>query len=79
MEQLIYPLEAPEAGDPTRFGPKASNLAALSHGGLPTPGGYCLDAAAYRLQIKALGLEASARGAFSSDVGPQARVFALQM
>ena len=50
-----------------RFGPKAANLAALGQAGLPIPDGFCLDAEAYRLQIAALGLEASARGAFATD------------
>ena len=79
MSELIQPLAAPEAAQAARFGPKAANLAALSHSGLPTPGGYCLDAAAYRLQIRALGLEATARGVFSAADGPQARRHALQM
>lgn len=51
----------------------------LNHAGLPTPSGYCLDAAAYRLQIRELGLEATARGVFSADDGPAARRHALQM
>jgi len=79
MDELIHPLAAPEAAQAARFGPKAANLAALSHAGLPTPGGYCLDAAAYRLQIQALGLEATARGVFSATDGPAARRHALQM
>lgn len=72
-------LAAPAAADANRFGPKAANLAALDHAGLPTPGGYCLDAAAYRMQIAALGLESAARGAFSTDDSPQARRCALDM
>jgi len=79
MQRLVVPLAAPEAADPSRFGPKAANLAALGHAGLPVPRGYCLDAAAYRTQVKALGLEASARGVFSAEDGPQARRYALQM
>lgn len=79
MTQILIPLSAPEAADANRFGPKAANLAALGHAGLPTPGGFCLDAEAYRMQIAALGLEASARGAFSSEDSPQARRFALDM
>jgi pyruvate,water dikinase len=63
----------------TRFGPKAANLAALAHAGLPTPGGFCLDAAGYRAQIKALGLEVSARGAFATEDRSQARRYALNM
>jgi pyruvate,water dikinase len=79
MDELIRPFTAPEAADAARFGPKAANLAALSHAGLPTPGGYCLDAAAYRLQIQSLGLEGTARGVFSAADSPAARRHALTM
>lgn len=79
MSVLLVPLSAPEAADVARFGPKGANLAKLAHAGLPTPGGYCLSADAYRLQIKALGLEESARGAFAADDGAQARRCALNM
>lgn len=79
MPSLVVPLSSPAAADAARFGPKAANLAALGHAGLPTPGGYCLDADAYRRQLKALGLEAAARGAFSSDDSPQARRCALEV
>ncbi|MDH4191004.1 MAG: PEP/pyruvate-binding domain-containing protein, partial [Betaproteobacteria bacterium] len=78
-QSLIVPLSSPEAADAARFGPKAANLAALGHAGLPTPGGYAIDAAAYRTQLKALGLEATARGVFASEDSPQARRYALQM
>jgi pyruvate, water dikinase len=67
MRQLIYPLSAPEATDADRFGPKAANLAALGQLGLPVPGGFCLDAEAYRIQMRALGLEDDARAVFSPD------------
>ena len=79
MQRLVVPLAAREAADPSRFGPKAANLAALGHAGLPIPMGYCLDAAAYRTQVKALGLEAAARGVFSAEDSPQARRYALRM
>lgn len=69
MKKFVVPLAAPEASDANRFGPKAANLAALSHAGLPTPGGFCLDAEAYRTQIAALDLEESARGATSLEPG----------
>ncbi len=62
--RLFVPLDAPEAADSDRFGPKAANLAALGHAGLPTPGGYCVDAEAYRLQMRALGLQDAARLVF---------------
>lgn len=76
---LIVPLSAPEATDANRFGPKAANLAALGRSGLPIPDGFCLDAQAYRLQVEALNLGASARGAFASDDGAEARRHALRM
>ncbi len=79
MEQLVIPLSAPEATDAGRFGPKAANLAILGRAGLPIPDGFCLDAQAYRIQVSALGLEASAREAFATDDRPQARRCALAM
>jgi len=56
MTSFIIPLSSPAATDPARVGPKAANLAALTQAGLPTPGGFCLDAEAYRAQIRTLGL-----------------------
>lgn len=78
MDSLIIPLSAPEAADAGRVGPKAANLAALGHAGLPIPGGFCLDARAYRTQLRALGLEACAREVFSAE-DAQARRSALRM
>lgn len=63
----VLPLSSPEAADPARVGPKAANLAALGRAGLPTPGGYCVAAEAYRQQLAALGLEQTAREVFASD------------
>jgi pyruvate, water dikinase len=79
MKQLVVPLAAAEAADAGRFGPKAANLAALGHAGLPIPDGFCLDAEAYRVQIAALGLEDHARGAFATEDIGQARRHALAM
>ena len=56
MNRFIVPLTSPQATDPERVGPKAANLAMLGRAGLPTPGGFCLTAGAYRHQIAALGL-----------------------
>src|SRR6266571_4413845 len=56
MTEFIIPLTAAAAVDAERVGPKAANLAALAQAGLPTPGGFCLTADAYRAQIAALGL-----------------------
>jgi pyruvate,water dikinase len=79
MESLIVPLDASDAADPARFGPKAANLALLCAAGLPTPGGYAVDAGAYRAQLAALGLEATAREVFAADDRPRARRCALDM
>ncbi|MFL2546194.1 MAG: PEP/pyruvate-binding domain-containing protein [Candidatus Rariloculaceae bacterium] len=78
MRQLVFPLSAPEATDADRFGPKAANLAALGQAGLPVPGGFCLDAEAYRVQLRTLGLEETARKVFSTE-GMDARRNALAM
>jgi pyruvate,water dikinase len=56
MNRFILPLSAPQATDPDRVGPKAANLALLAGAGLPTPGGFCLTADAYRHQLTTLGL-----------------------
>lgn len=79
MNKLIIPVSSAEATNADVFGPKAANLAALGQAGLPIPEGYCVSADAYRLQVKALGLEASARGVFGADTGAQARRYALDM
>jgi len=79
MNQLVIPLTTAAATDAGRFGPKAANLAALGAAGLPIPDGFCLDAEAYRTQIRALGLEADARGVFAAQDRPQARRHALAM
>jgi pyruvate, water dikinase len=56
MTSFILPLTDPAATDPERVGPKAANLAALTHAGLPTPGGFALTAEAYRHQLRHLGV-----------------------
>src|SRR5215510_6614146 len=57
MQQFVVPLSAPEGVVADRVGPKAANLAALARAGLPTPGGFCLTADAYRHQCTQLGLD----------------------
>ena len=57
MTEFIIPLSDPGATDPERVGPKAANLAALARAGLPTPGGFCLTADAYRHQIAHLEID----------------------
>ena len=79
MDPIVVPLSAPEAADAARFGPKAANLAALGRAGMPTPGGYAVDARAYRVQLAELHLEATARGVFSADDHPSARRHALEL
>jgi pyruvate, water dikinase len=53
---LILSLNAENTTDASLVGPKAANLAALAKAGLPTPGGFCISAAAYWRQIEHLGL-----------------------
>src|SRR5579863_10638911 len=79
MHPFVVPITAREATDAGRFGPKAANLARLGQAGLPIPAGFCVDAEAYRTQIRELGLEADARGVFASEDRPQARRHALAM
>jgi pyruvate,water dikinase len=79
MDSLVVSLDAAEAADAKRFGPKAANLAALGRAGLPTPGGFAVDARAYRMQLAALGLEATAREVFGAEDRPRARRCALDM
>jgi len=79
MAPIVVPLSSPEATDAARFGPKAAQLAALGRAGLPTPGGYAVDAQAYRTQLAALGLDATARAVFAVEDRPQARRHALDM
>jgi pyruvate,water dikinase len=67
MRELFIELSHPEAIDAGRFGPKAANQAALGQSGLPTPGGYGVDAEAYRRQMTSLDLDASAARVFSAE------------
>jgi pyruvate, water dikinase len=53
---FTLPLSAENATDAARVGPKAANLAALARAALPTPGGFCISAAAYWRQVEHLGL-----------------------
>jgi len=57
VSDFIVPIDAARPLPPELVGPKAANLAALMRAGLPTPGGFCLTADAYRAQITALGIE----------------------
>ncbi|MFQ5348768.1 MAG: hypothetical protein ACE5ED_13185, partial [Rhodothalassiaceae bacterium] len=57
MSRFIVDLSDPAARDAARFGPKAANQAVLGQAGVAIPGGFCLDAAAYRHQLAATGIE----------------------
>ncbi len=73
MAPLVVPLSEPAAAEAGRFGPKAANLAALGRAGLPIPGGFCLDAEAYRREVAALGLDLSAFVSGAAEVGEARR------
>jgi pyruvate, water dikinase len=74
MTELVVPLSAAGAADAAWVGPKAANLAALARAGLPTPGGICLTADAYRAQIAALGIADLVRGYVQADLVAQRRL-----
>src|SRR6185503_6923851 len=74
MNRFVIPLTSPLATEPERVGPKAANLAQLARAGLPTPGGFCLTAAAYRHQVGALGLADSAAQFASADPRAERRL-----
>jgi len=77
VRPFVLPLSVPQARDSDRCGPKAANLARLLQAGLPVPLGFCLEADAYRAQVRALGLEADARAVFSAGESAAARLHAL--
>ena len=62
-----------DATDISCMGPKAANLATLARAGLPTPGGFCITADAYRRQIEHLGLADVVRGYAEADQPAQRR------
>ena len=74
MSEFVIPLSAATAADADRIGPKAANLAALAQAGLPTPGGFCLTADAYRAQIAALGLDDLVRRFAKADLVQRRRL-----
>jgi len=71
---FILPLSDPAARSADRVGPKAANLAALSHAGLPTPGGFCITADAYHRQIAHLGLREAIAAYPEADTPTQRRL-----
>src|SRR5262245_12967092 len=74
MSSFLIPLDALDAVDPDRVGPKAANLAGLARAGLPTPGGFALTADAYRRQIAHLGLDKTVAGFADADLRQQRRL-----
>jgi pyruvate,water dikinase len=75
---FLVALSSPDAAEASRVGPKAANLAALARAGLPTPGGACVTAGAYRAQLAALDLEGLARDVFTTG-DARARRSALKL
>src|SRR5215467_5668653 len=78
MTAFILHLDDPFTIDPERVGPKAANLAALTHAGLPTPGGFALTADAYRHQLHHLGIDDLLRQYNEGDV-PASRRISIQI
>lgn len=77
MPEFVVHLHSRSA-ETERVGPKAANLAALARAGLPTPGGFCLTADAYRTQMTALGLD-DAACSFTTADPPTARRLSVQI
>jgi pyruvate,water dikinase len=73
-QDLIVALETATEAQAGLLGPKAANLAALARAGLPTPGGFCLTAEAYRAQIGSLGLDDLLRRFARADAVAQRRL-----
>src|SRR5260221_14502956 len=71
---IIIPLAEATAFDAEHIGPKAANLALLGRAGLPTPGGFCLTAAAYRHQLGALGLKPALEQYAAADLRTQRKL-----
>jgi len=73
-QSFTRPLSSVDATDASCVGPKAANLATLAHAGLPTPGGFCITADAYRRQIEHLGLADIVRQYAEADQPAQRRL-----
>ncbi|HMK69832.1 MAG TPA: PEP/pyruvate-binding domain-containing protein [Xanthobacteraceae bacterium] len=74
MSDFVLQLSDPAAADPERVGPKAANLARLTQAGLPTPGGFCITAAAYRRQLRYLGVADAVAAYADADQTAQRRL-----
>jgi pyruvate,water dikinase len=75
---FTIPLGTAEATDASCVGAKAANLAALTRAGLPTPGGFCITADAYRRQIAHLGI-GELVGAYQAADQPTQRRLAVEI
>jgi pyruvate,water dikinase len=71
---FIVPLASPAAADSDRTGPKAANLARLHQASLPTPGGFCISADAYRRQIQHLGIREAVEAYPRADQATQRKL-----
>jgi pyruvate,water dikinase len=75
---FVVPLYVAAATDPARVGPKAANLAQLAAARLPTPGGICLTADAYRRQLAHLNI-AGMVGCYASASPPEQRRLSVEI
>jgi pyruvate, water dikinase len=78
MQEFIVPLGAVASADADRVGPKAATLAALARAGMPTPGGFCLTADAYRRQCAQLELR-PLLARFGTATPPEARRLSVEI
>ena len=74
MSGFIIKLSDPAAVRADEVGGKAANLARLARAGLPTPGGFALTAAAYRCQLRHLGLDGDVRAYEEADFSARLRL-----
>jgi pyruvate, water dikinase len=74
MSDFIIKLSDPGAVRTGEVGGKAANLARLAHAGLPTPGGFTLTAAAYRHQLRHLGVDDEVRAYEAADFSARLRL-----
>src|SRR5258708_7383329 len=74
LDRFIVALASAAASEAEPVGPKAANLAALGRAALPTPGGFCLTADAYRDQVASLGLTEIVSGYAAAEMREQRRL-----
>ena len=74
MSEFVIPLSDPAAARADEVGGKAANLARLARAGLPTPGGFALTAAAYRHQLRWLGVDDEVRAYDAADFSARLRL-----